>query len=84
MGRVVIGDHEATRLKGIPLSNDTVSRRIHTMAEDIEIQLFERLKQSEYYALQMDESFDIANRANLLVYVRYIWEGSIEEDMLSC
>jgi zinc finger BED domain-containing protein 5/7/8/9 len=84
MCRVVIGDHEATRLKGIPLSNDTVSRRIHTMAEDIEIQLFERLKQSEYYALQTDESLDIANRANLLVYVRYIWEGSIEEDMLFC
>jgi hypothetical protein len=37
----------------IPLSNDTVGRRINDMAGNAESQLIERVKKSPYYALQM-------------------------------
>ncbi len=84
MCRLMIGDNEASRLKTIPLSNDTVARRISDLAEDIEAQLFERLKIAEKYALQLDESTDISNKAQLLVYIRYVWEGNLEEEMLFC
>ncbi|GFX89192.1 zinc finger BED domain-containing protein 5 [Trichonephila clavipes] len=37
----MFGDNFAKELQSIPLSNDTVSRRIDDIAEDVEKQLFE-------------------------------------------
>ncbi|GFU35401.1 SCAN domain-containing protein 3 [Trichonephila clavipes] len=37
----MFGDNFAKKLQSIPLSNDTVSRRIDDIAEDVEQQLFE-------------------------------------------
>ena len=40
---------------------------------------------SQYiFALQLDESTDIANLANLLAYVWYEYKREIEEDFLFC
>ncbi|GFU87428.1 hypothetical protein TNCV_434591, partial [Trichonephila clavipes] len=36
----MFGDNFAKELQSIPLSNDTVSRRIDDIAEDVEQQLF--------------------------------------------
>ncbi len=80
MCRIMIGDSAAAKLGAVPLSNDTVARRIEDMSNDIREQLIEFVKKSPYYALQLDESTDIAGQAELLTYVRYlrdkaIWEG---------
>ena len=84
MCRLMIGDSEANRLKTIPLSNDTVMRRISELAKDVEEQLFEHLKVAGKYALQLDESTDISSKAQLLVYIRYARMGTFEEEMLFC
>lgn len=68
----------------ISFSNNTVSRRIHDMAEDIEQELILRLQLCDEYSLQLDETTDVANLSVLLVFVRYYYNGSIEEDMLLC
>ena len=68
----------------IPVSNNTVSRRIDTMSENILATLISRVKNSEFYSLQVDESTDVANLANLLVYIRYLLEGTVKEDFLFC
>ena len=42
------------------------------MSSDVEQQLTERLCACDYFALKIDESTDVACRAILLVFVRYV------------
>ncbi|CAG5047480.1 unnamed protein product [Parnassius apollo] len=74
----------ANLLKTIPLSSDTVHRRINLLADDIKIQLIDRVKGSPYYAIQLDESTDVANVAQLLIFIRYRYENDICEDLFFC
>ncbi|XP_038669045.1 SCAN domain-containing protein 3-like [Scyliorhinus canicula] len=67
----------------MPLSNNTVRRRIDEMSEDIETQLVEKLK-SRKFSVQMDESTVRDSEALLLTYVRYIDKGEFAEEMLFC
>ncbi|GFV71583.1 zinc finger BED domain-containing protein 5 [Trichonephila clavipes] len=67
----------------VPLSNDTVSRRIPDLASYVKQELVTRLQKARF-VLQIDESTDVAGLAILLVIVRYPYENSFEEDMLMC
>ena len=60
----VVGQAAASKMKGVPLSNDTVERRVSDMAEDTETQITEKIKKSKLLALQLDESTDIQNNSN--------------------
>jgi len=62
----VLGQSAASKMRDIPLSNDTVERRISDMAEDTETQLIEKIKKSKLFALQLDESTDIQKNSILL------------------
>ncbi|KAG9282105.1 zinc finger BED domain-containing protein 5-like [Astyanax mexicanus] len=84
MCRVMVGEEAANKLKNIPLSNDTVGRRISEMSSDVKSQLVERLRSCEQFAVQLDECTDVSSAAQLLVYVRYAWGESILEDILFC
>ncbi len=44
MCRIMIGDNAAAKLRAVPLSNDTVARRIEGMSNDIREQLIEFVK----------------------------------------
>ncbi|XP_038630630.1 SCAN domain-containing protein 3-like, partial [Scyliorhinus canicula] len=70
-------------VKAMPLSNNTVRRRIDELSEDIETQLVEKLK-SRKFSVQMDESTVRDSEALLLTYVRYIDKGEFAEEMLFC
>ncbi|XP_076059502.1 protein FAM200A-like [Oratosquilla oratoria] len=59
-----------------------MNRNIEEIAGDIETQLLERINTSPWYALQVDESTDIDNKAILLVYVRYLYQEDVHEDLL--
>ena len=65
-------------------SHNTVSQRIIDIAGDVLKQLLLRIQASEFYVLQLYESKDVAGLAQLLVYVLYIYSGSIKEDILFC
>lgn len=70
-------------VKAMPLSNDTVRRRIDEMSDDIETQLVEKLK-SRKFSLQLDESTLRDSEAVLLTYVRYIDKSEFAEELLFC
>ncbi|XP_070797156.1 SCAN domain-containing protein 3-like [Pituophis catenifer annectens] len=80
--RELLGEAAVKKVANVPLSASTVTRRIDEIAEDIETQLLERINTSPWYALQVDESTDIDNKAILLVYVRYLYQEDVHEDLL--
>jgi hypothetical protein len=54
------------------------------MSEDIKEQLLVRIKCSPKFALHIDESTDVAELAQLLVFVRYCFEENIQEEFMFC
>jgi hypothetical protein len=54
------------------------------MAEDVLKQLLLCIQASELYALQLDESTDVLGLTQILVYVCYVYWGTIKEDILFC
>lgn len=80
----IISPQDAEKLKKIPLSNDTISRRICDMAEDVQNQLKKQIKDSTFFAIQLDESTDVANCAQFLCFIRYDYGDAIHENILFC
>ena len=78
----VLCPEAANKLQAIPISNDTVQRRIMDMAVDVEEQLIEQVKKSKYFAIQLDKSTDLSNCAILVCFVRYVNEGRVMKDFL--
>lgn len=72
MAKTVLGEKMANKIRAIPLSNNTLRRRIVDMSADVKKQLIDCLKMSKKFALQLDESTDVADCAILLVFVRFI------------
>ncbi|XP_065675523.1 protein FAM200C-like [Hydra vulgaris] len=70
-------------VKTMPLSNNTVSRRIDEMSKYVEIQLIEKLK-TRLFLVQMDESTLRDSEAVLSKYVRYIDNNDFAEEILFC
>uniref|UniRef100_A0A3B3HDB2 HAT C-terminal dimerisation domain-containing protein n=1 Tax=Oryzias latipes TaxID=8090 RepID=A0A3B3HDB2_ORYLA len=76
--------HMMKETSQIPLSNDTVQRRMKAMAESVELQLVTRLRQSQFFSLELDESIDLGNEAHLLCFVRYIYAAGLHDEFLFC
>ncbi|GFV20186.1 zinc finger BED domain-containing protein 5 [Trichonephila clavipes] len=70
----MFGDNFAKELQSIPLSNDTVSRQIDDIAEDVEQQLFGKLRDKSF-SIQLDEATDSNKDAHFIAYVRFWDEG---------
>lgn len=68
-------------IKKIPLSNDSVQRRIDEMAADVEFSLCDYLKTCRF-SIQLDESTLPNNEALLLAYVRFVKDGKVCQELL--
>ena len=78
----ILSPKTAKKFEGIPLSNDTVKRRIENMEKDVEQQVIEEVKKSLYYAIQLDESTNVSYCALLLCFVRYKGIADFKEELL--
>ena len=86
MTRIVLGDKHEKSLKAIPLSNNTVKRRIAAMSEDIKEQVITEINKSAFglFAIQLDESVDVSSVSQLMVFIRYAVDTSVKEEILFC
>ena len=84
MVRIMLGDKAAKQLEMIPLSNDTVSRRISDLSLNVKEQLVDKIRASKYFSIQLDETTDITNMAHLLTYIRFIDGETVKEEFLFC
>ena len=81
--RSLIGEKEVGKLNSVSLSNDTLRRRIHDMSDDISDQVTTAVKASKYgFAMQLDESTDVSNCSQLLVYVRFTENDIVKTELL--
>ncbi|KAL4101100.1 hypothetical protein QTP88_012347 [Uroleucon formosanum] len=83
MVNIMIGESAGKLLSKVPLSNNTISRRIHHMTDDLNDQLIEKLKEKAF-GLQLDEATDINKDAHLVCYIRFIDNDDMVEDLLFC
>lgn len=81
---IVLGEEAEAKISAIPLSNNTVQRRISEMSEEIKAQVINEIKSAGLYSLQLDESTDVAFCSQLLVFARYIHSGEFKEEFLFC
>ena len=66
------------KIKQVPLSDSTAMRRIELLAEDLVLQLNERLKSTNCISLAIDESTEMTDNSRLIVFVRYYDESKKE------
>ena len=78
----MLGESAAKITARVPLSNDTVARRIGDLACDMEEQLIEQIESAKWYSLQIDESTDVANLALWLLYIRFEHCCNVKEEYL--
>ncbi|KAK5648387.1 hypothetical protein RI129_003279 [Pyrocoelia pectoralis] len=71
----------ALKLKSIPLSDNTIQRRISDMAADVRDQVVAKIKESTFVSLQFDESTDIAG---FVAFVRFESNERLMEEILFC
>ncbi len=79
---VMLGEAAASKIDSVPLSDHTISRRISDMAQDVKEQVLDSIRHSPFFALQIDESTDVASCAQLLTYVWYVKNMDIQEEFL--
>ncbi|XP_026481385.1 zinc finger BED domain-containing protein 5-like [Ctenocephalides felis] len=80
---MMFGESYADQIKSIPLADNTVERRISDISDDLCDQLIEKIKLSSF-ALQVDETTDVAKDAHLITYIRHVMENDIREELLFC
>ena len=81
--RNLIGEESVTKLDSVSLSNNTVKRRIEEMSIDISDQVIAEVRDSKFgFALPLDESTDVTNCCQLLVYVRFTQNDAVKTELL--
>lgn len=68
----------------LPLSGQTISRRIHDLGTQIETKLKDDLQRCHSFAVALDETTDISDISQLVFWVRFVIDvNTIKEELLA-
>ena len=81
--RLVLREEVSKKMKQISLSNNTIKNRIADMSENIKEYVVSKIM-SIFFSFQLDESTDVANISQLLVFSRYITDKRSDQEFLFC
>ncbi|XP_078542371.1 general transcription factor II-I repeat domain-containing protein 2B-like [Lissotriton helveticus] len=79
--------NKASLLKEIgalQLSDSTCARRIEAMGQNVQEQVIKAVRESPFFSIAMDESTDIGDVAQLLLWVRYLDQSLHPKEELWC
>ena len=82
----IVCPEQKTKLRELSLSNDTVRRRVEDLANDLKEQLGQHLEAlgKGAFSIALDESTDISDTEQLLIYIRTVTENlETGEELLS-
>ena len=83
LAKHLIGEEAFAKLESVFLSNNTAKNQIEEMSVDIADQVISGVKDLQYgFSIQLDESTDVTNNAQLHVYVRYTQDNSVKTELL--
>ncbi|UYV78542.1 hypothetical protein LAZ67_16001943 [Cordylochernes scorpioides] len=70
-------------LKTVSMSANTVARRVENIAENISSQRFDKNGHVEWFSLALDESTDVSDTAQVLIYIRGVNKSyEVHEELL--
>ncbi|XP_067950224.1 protein FAM200C-like [Watersipora subatra] len=82
--KIILGDTAAQKIADLSLLDSTVKSRIDDMSANIKRQIIEKIKSFPMFAVQLDESTDVASISQLMVFARYVHRKTIEKEFLFC
>ena len=84
IARIMCGDAVAKKLFMVPLSKDTIKRRIRELSDDVLQQTIASVKRSRKSSLRLEETTGIRSDAQFKVFVRYLVANHYVEQFLFC
>ncbi|XP_042208670.1 protein ZBED8-like [Homarus americanus] len=85
MVELVCGLEQRKKIAAVPLSNDVIHSRIADISSNILEQVIEELATTPFpFSMQLDETTDVSQCSQLLVFVRYMHADAIKEEFLFC
>ena len=83
MGKAMGFNDAARGFEKIPLSHQTVARRVEELSNFVQEKVMNQIQQCVYFSLALDESTDIRDVSQLLVFVRSIdSQFNVSEELL--
>ena len=82
--KTMFGAEAGKKIEQIPLSNDTICKRICDMSADIQDIVISLVQQSKMFTIQVDDSIDINEKAQLIAFIRFVNNGKIFEQFFCC
>ncbi|CAI5694542.1 unnamed protein product [Oreochromis niloticus] len=71
-------------IKALQLSRSTVTRRCEAMAEDLTQQLWKDIGDCQCFSLQLDESTDVSDTAQVCIFIRMVFTDiTAKEELLT-